>query len=362
MYESLLRPLLFRVDPEKAHELGMAAISKGLVSAPSFFDERLSQTLFGVKFPNPIGLAAGFDKNAVAIPYWRGLGFGFAEVGTVTYHAQPGNPRPRLFRFPEERALVNRMGFNNGGAAEVASRVARDLPLAGIPIGVNLGKSKVTSLEDAPRDYAESYRLFSGNMDSGFGGSVLRTGHPTRGGMEATTPAYFIINVSSPNTPGLRSLQEKPALEAIIRALRDAGCEAPLFIKVAPDLGDEALGEVLEVAVENGLTGLIATNTTIQHSHGRGGLSGAPLRERANEVLRFFSSRAPASMVLIGVGGIFTVDDLWERLRAGAHLVQIYTGWIYGGPGLVPRLLEELVARMDQEGIGTVADLRSTNS
>lgn len=341
MYEKLLRPLFFRLDPEMAHNAAMGAIAKGLIQAPSFRDPRLEQTLFGVKFPNPIGLAAGFDKNAVAIPYWRGLGFGFAEVGTVTYHPQSGNPKPRLFRIPEEKALVNRLGFNNEGAVTISERVGRDLPLANIPLGVNLGKSKITPLEDASGDYAESYRLFT-QVPKG-----------------ALTPDYFVINVSSPNTPGLRTLQEKPALEAIIRAIRDAGPRKPLFIKVAPDLEDEALGDVLDVATENGLTGIIANNTTINHTHGRGGLSGAPLKARANEVLRFFSARAPKDLVLIGVGGIFTADDLWERLASGAHLCQIYTGWIYGGPGLIPRILEDLTDRMDREGIDSISAFRA---
>jgi len=343
MYERILRPLFFRLDPEVAHNAAMGAIEKGLVQVPSFRDPRLEQKLFGETFPNPIGLAAGFDKNAAAIPYWRGLGFGFAEVGTVTYHAQTGNPKPRLFRIPEEKALVNRMGFNNEGAIAVSGRVRRDLSLAGIPVGVNLGKSKVTPLEDAAGDYAESYRLFSAPAT----------------GEGRLTPSYFVINVSSPNTPGLRSLQEKPALAAIIRAIRDAGPVKPLFIKVAPDLSEEALGDVLEVATEHSLSGIIATNTTIQHSHGKGGLSGAPLRARANDVLRFFCSRAPKDLILIGVGGIFSVDDLWERLSSGAHLVQIYTGWIYGGPYLVPKLLEGLVDRMDAEGISSVSEIRS---
>lgn len=336
MYESLLRPLFFRLDPEMAHNAAMGAIAKGLVQAPSFYDPRLEQTLFGHVFPNPIGLAAGFDKNAKAIPYWRGLGFGFAEVGTVTYHPQPGNPKPRLFRVAEEKALVNRMGFNNDGAVIVSERVKRDLSLAGIPIGVNLGKSKVTPLEDAPGDYAESYRLFSSTPEI----------------------AYFVINVSSPNTPGLRTLQEKPALEAIIRAIRGAGPARPLFIKVAPDLEESALGEVLDVATENGLTGVIATNTTIKHRHERGGLSGEPLKDRANQVLTFFSKRAPKELILIGVGGLFTADNVWERIRAGAHLTQIYTGWVYGGPGLIPRLLEDLTERMDRERIDSLAELR----
>lgn len=343
MYESILRRMLFALDPETAHNAAMGAISKGLVQAPAFRDSRLSQVLFGAEFPNPIGLAAGFDKNAVAIPYWRGLGFGFAEVGTVTYHAQSGNPKPRMFRYPEEKALVNRLGFNNEGAAIIAERVQKSLPLAGIPIGVNLGKSKVTPLEDAPADYAETYRLMTAN--------------PSKS-RDKVNPAYFVINVSSPNTPGLRSLQDKPALQSIIRAIRSAGPAHPLFIKVSPDLSDEAMGDVLDVAGENDIAGIIATNTTIQHAHVRGGLSGAPLRERANEVLRFFSARAPQDMALIGVGGIFTIDDLWERLRSGAHLVQIYTGWIYGGPGLIPKLLEELMDRMDKERISNVAEIR----
>lgn len=339
MYESILRKMLFQIDPETAHNAAMGAISKGLVQAPSFYDERLEQTLFGHKFANPVGLAAGFDKNAVAIPYWRGLGFGFAEIGTVTYHAQSGNPKPRMFRFPEEKSLVNRLGFNNQGATAISERVAASIGLAGIPIGVNLGKSKVTPLGDAPGDYAESYRLFT----------------------QATKDiAYFVINVSSPNTPNLRNLQEKGALEAIIRAIRDAGPAYPLFVKVAPDLHEADLGDVLEVAVEQKLQGIITTNTTIRHTHGRGGLSGAPLKERAVEVLKFYSARAPKDLILIGVGGIFGAADLYERIAAGAHLCQMYTGWIYGGPGLLPRILEGLAERMHRAGFESLAELRGS--
>lgn len=341
MYEHVLRKMLFQIDPETAHNAAMGAISKGLLQAPSFRDERLEQTFFGKKFPNPIGLAAGFDKNALAIPYWRGLGFGFAEIGTVTYHAQSGNPKPRMFRFPDEKALVNRLGFNNHGAAVISERVAKSMGLAGIPIGVNLGKSKVTPLDEAAGDYAESYRLFT---------------------KASKDIAYFVINVSSPNTPGLRNLQEKGALESIIRAIRSAGPEKPLFVKVAPDLHESDLGDVLDVAVEYGLKGIIATNTTIKHTHGRGGLSGEPLKERALEVLRFFSKRAPKDLVLIGVGGIFTSDDLYNRLAAGAHLCQIYTGWIYGGPVLIPKMLEQLVERMDREGLHSVSEIRESLS
>ncbi|MEQ1821847.1 MAG: quinone-dependent dihydroorotate dehydrogenase [Fimbriimonadaceae bacterium] len=332
MYESIIRPLLFKSDPEKAHDLAMKVISAGLISAPTFEDGRLEQELFGVRFRNPIGLAAGFDKNAVAVPCWPGLGFGFTEVGTVTYHAQPGNPQPRLFRHPECEALVNRMGFNNEGARAVAERL--DLAGRSTPLGINLGKSKRTRLEDAANDYANSFALLKDHGD------------------------YFVINVSSPNTPGLRQLQDKSALKEIIQAV---GTSRPLFVKIAPDLSEPAILEVLEVALEETVTGIIATNTTLDHSFEQGGLSGAPVRTKSTEVLRILSKSAPPNLILIGVGGIFNADHVWEKMAAGAHLCQMYTGWIYGGPGVVPKILEALCERMDREGVKSLAEIRQSS-
>ena len=318
----------------------MALLEKGVLKSRAFVDPRLAQTFFGVDFPNPLGLAAGFDKNARVLNYWHQLGFGYVECGTITYHAQPGNPKPRMFRIPEEKGLINRLGFNNDGAKCVAGRLAAAKPQ--IPVGVNLGKSKITELADAAKDYQNSYRLLHSHG------------------------AYFVVNVSSPNTPGLRTLQEKGPLRDIFAAIREIDATKPLFVKVAPDLELSALDDVLEVATEAKLTGMIATNTTITRDmlardpNEGGGLSGAPLRAKSNAVLRHLAQNAPSEMLLIGVGGIFTGDDLYEKIRLGAHLAQVYTGWIYGGPHMVPTVLERLAELMDRDGVKSLAELRGT--
>ncbi|AIE85218.1 dihydroorotate dehydrogenase 2 [Fimbriimonas ginsengisoli Gsoil 348] len=335
-----MRPLAFRMDPERVHEMAMGMLRRGLIRAKPFADSRLEQDLFGVHFPNPLGLAAGFDKNAVALEQWHRLGFGFVECGTITYHAQPGNPRPRMFRVPEAQGLINRLGFNNEGAEALATRLGAARP--SIPVGINLGKSKVTPLEDAAKDYQASFRL------------LHRFG------------AYFVVNVSSPNTPGLRSLQERSALTEILASLREVDATRPMFVKVAPDLELSALDEVLEVAVEAGLTGLIATNTTISRDMiardpgETGGLSGAPVRAKSNLVLAHLARNAPKEMTLIGVGGILTAEDLYEKIRLGAHLCQLYTGWIYGGPQMIPSVLEQLVTLMDREGVKRLGEVRGS--
>ncbi len=343
-YQAALRPLLFRMDPEAAHDLAFKALERGALSARTFEDELLEQDLFGYHFPNPIGLGAGFDKNARAVSHWHKLGFGFAEVGTVTWHAQPGNPKPRLFRLPEDRALINRMGFNNDGAEAVSNRLKAQS--SHIPLGINLGKSKVTELPDAPSDYQNSFRQLKD-----FG-------------------AYFVVNVSSPNTPGLRSLQERGPLGEIIAALKEIDNEKPLFVKVAPDLEFDALDQLIEVARDFRLTGIIATNTTISRDaipEGRanreeaGGLSGLPLKKRSNEVLAHLYRACGNDMILIGVGGIFTGDDLYEKIALGAHLCQVYTGWIYGGPQMVPRTLQQCCERMQREGV-TLKMLRGSSA
>lgn len=323
LYESFLRPLAFQIDPEKVHEMAMNAIEKGLIPGSQNPLQKDPVELFGVKFPNRLGLAAGFDKNALAIDHWHRFGFGYVEIGTVTWHAQPGNDRPRLFRLPDDKALINRMGFNNDGANAVAERLAKSHPK--IPVGVNLGKSKITPLEEAHEDYRQSFEVLQNYGD------------------------YFVVNVSSPNTPGLRTLQDREPLIRIFDALRTVNAQKPLFVKVAPDLTEEALAEILGVAVEMKLTGIIATNTTISRENLRtkdetlkaqaGGLSGRPVYEKSNQVLSFLSQNAPKEMILIGVGGVFTRDDYEAKRGLGAELVQIYTGWIYGGPKLVPSIL-----------------------
>jgi dihydroorotate dehydrogenase len=338
LYESVLRQLLFRMDPEVVHTRAFRLLRSGLVRAKTFQHPMLEQELFGVRFPNPLGLAAGFDKDGVALDHWHRLGFGFVEAGTITYHFQPGNSKPRLFRLPKDRGLVNRLGFNNEGAEAAAGRIAKAKPR--IPLGINLGKSKITPLEEASSDYASSFGLLHG------------------------LGSYFVVNVSSPNTPGLRELQDKGPLVQILNALRDVDATRPIFVKVSPDLSPTALDDVISVAHELKLTGLIATNTTISREGLReaapteGGLSGAPLRQRANEVLSQLASSCDSSMILIGAGGIFDGRDLFDKIACGAHLAQVYTGWIYGGPSMVPRALRELVGLMEQEGMKTLADLR----
>jgi dihydroorotate dehydrogenase len=314
-------------------------------------DPRLQQTLFGCRFANPVGLAAGFDKNGVAAALWDRFGFGFAELGTVTWEAQPGNPRPRLFRLAAERAALNRMGFNNEGARAVRRILERQkLPPAGqrpAVLGLNLGKSRLTSLQLAPDDYASSLELLAPLAD------------------------YAVVNVSSPNTPGLRELQEESQLRRLVERLRRLPACPPLLVKIAPDLEDDAIDAIARLAYEEGLAGVIAVNTSQDRlglgqrrlaATGRlleeeaGGLSGRPLRQRALEVLRRLRATAGPALPLVGVGGIDGPQAAWERITAGASLVQIYTGWIYEGPILVPEILEGLVQQLERHGLATLAE------
>ncbi|MDQ2589026.1 quinone-dependent dihydroorotate dehydrogenase [Saccharothrix yanglingensis] len=334
VYKSVVRKALFRMhggDAERVHEttLGLLAaaspVAKVLKRGP-----KLERTVFGVTFPNPVGLAAGLDKNGRALPAWGALGFGFVEVGTVTRHPQPGNPKPRLFRLRDSDAIINRMGFNNDGAQALADRLDRLGPLS-VPLGISLGKSKVTPVEEAVEDYRASLRALYRHGD------------------------YFAINISSPNTPGLRSLQDRGALTELLagldeaaRGLAGAAPRKPILVKIAPDLTDEAIGEVLEVCAAHDVSGLIATNTTLSRdglapsdqalAHEAGGLSGRPLTERAREVVRFVSRRTDGKLPIIGVGGIASAGDAKRMLDAGASLLQVYTGFIYEGPGLVRRI------------------------
>jgi dihydroorotate dehydrogenase len=342
-YESILRPLAFRLDPETVHHLAFGLLERGLIRSQAFADPRLEQTVLGIRFPNPLGLAAGFDKDARAVNHWHKLGFGFFEVGTITQHAQPGNPKPRLFRLPADRALINRFGFNNQGAEAAAKRLAGST--SPLPFGVNLGKSKITPLESASDDYLASLALLKD-----FG-------------------TYVAINVSSPNTPGLRGLQDKAPLLDLLHAVRGALGSKPLFVKIAPDLEPSALTDIVDVVIQTGVDGVIATNTTLSRaglkspeslSQEQGGLSGAPVREKANDVIRQLRTELPAEKVIIGVGGVFTGEDVYEKIALGCHLVQVYTGWIYGGPSMVPTALRQLVARMDREGIQSLGELRGS--
>ena len=320
LYERVARPVLFRLgggDAETAHERTLRVLSR--LAGPLAALRRpasppgAARTVFGVRFPNPVGLAAGMDKDGRALRAWPALGFGFVEVGTVTRHAQPGNDRPRLFRLPAEEAIVNRLGFNNAGAAALADRLAALGPLP-VPLGISLGKSKITALDDAVQDYVESMRLLRRYGD------------------------YFAINVSSPNTPGLRTLQDGARLRALLDALSGSlAGQKPLLVKIAPDLTDDALGELIDVCLAAGVAGLIATNTTVERpgvsTTEAGGLSGRPLAARALDVVRFVAKHS--GLPVIGVGGITRPGDAARLLDAGASLVQLYTGFIYHGPALV---------------------------
>jgi dihydroorotate dehydrogenase len=337
LYEKVTRPVLFRVgggDAEAAHEFTLRWLARLPRSRRVLSPPGAATTVFGVRFPNPVGLAAGMDKDGRALAAWPALGFGFVEVGTVTRHPQPGNERPRLFRLRGSRAIVNRMGFNNGGSEALAARLAALGPLQ-VPLGISIGKSKITPLSAAVEDYVTSLTALYPYGD------------------------YFAVNVSSPNTPGLRSLQDRGQLDALLAALRAVGPK-PLLVKVAPDLTDVALGEVLEVCAKNEVAGLIATNTTLSRdgiapgdavlSTEAGGLSGAPLTARAREVVRFVARETGGALPVIGVGGVMSPDDALRLRDAGASLVQIYTGLIYGGPSLVRGAVQALSSRSGQHG------------
>ncbi|MGQ0630570.1 MAG: quinone-dependent dihydroorotate dehydrogenase [Sporichthyaceae bacterium] len=337
LYEQVLRRALFaQGDAETAHDRTLKALAAlGGTAAGRGVLARLPRpsnptTVFGIRFPNPVGLAAGMDKNAVAIPAWTALGFGFVEVGTVTWHPQPGNPAPRMFRLVESEAIINRMGFNNGGAQAMAARLAALGPPS-IPIGISLGKSKITPVAEATGDYLASLKVLLPYAD------------------------YIAVNVSSPNTPGLRDLQDKAALDEILQALRahtvsEAGHRGPtpLLVKIAPDLTDSAVAEVIEVCLERGVAGIIATNTTITRAGlhpgdqdkaaETGGLSGRPVHAMALRTVAFVTKEAAGALPVIGVGGIADPDGATRMFDAGAKLVQLYTGLIYGGPGLVRRI------------------------
>ncbi|MCB1174108.1 MAG: quinone-dependent dihydroorotate dehydrogenase [Leptospiraceae bacterium] len=352
---SLLKPLLFQMDPERAHHLitgSLAALhrlpgSGALIRAQyKTTSPRLRQQLCGMQFDNPVGMAAGFDKSGALYPLLGDLGFGFVESGTFTALAQPGNPRPRLFRLPAQKALINRMGFNNAGAAAVRRLIRRQKRT--IPRGLNLGKSKVAPLEDAVADYCASLALLADQAD------------------------YIAINVSSPNTPGLRQLQAGSALKELLVAIQDQLRELarkqseparPLFVKLAPDLSNAELDELVDLAVQLQLDGLILTNTTLDHSRvaperdTQGGLSGPLLHNRALECVRRASVRSAGRLILIGVGGITTAADAIERLAAGASLLQFYTAYIYEGPGLPRRLNRGIDQFMQQNGLQQISDL-----
>jgi dihydroorotate dehydrogenase len=357
LYGRVVRPFLFCQEAEQVHNrtlrlLAWASRRETVCHTLAAFlaPPELPIELLGLRFPNPVGLAAGMDKHANALPAWASLGFGFSELGGVTWHPQPGNPPPRIFRAVSEAAIVNRMGFNNPGAAAVAEKLAQWRALERWPkhpVGINLGKSKITPLDQAAKDYADSFRLLQPHAD------------------------FFVVNVSSPNTPNLRQLQDRAALDEILAAIQEVQQAAlgassqkparPIFVKVAPDLSLTALDEILEVAEQRKIAGLVATNTTVSRPSAnqpavarvyaeQGGLSGRPLRERSTEIIRHLHRQSKGRLPIIGVGGIFTAADAWEKIIAGASLLQIYTGLVYEGPGIVKRIVAGLRQRLAERG------------
>jgi len=332
-YELFVRPLLFSLDAETAHHVTMRLLGRA-----SHFDVALRVlrffqptpkpiTLFGLNFPNPIGLAAGLDKNGVALPAWAALGFGFIEIGTVTAKAQHGNPKPRIFRLPEQQALINRLGFNNDGADAIAQRLSA-LRVSGrwpaVPVGINIGKSRTTPLEQATDDYLYSFRMLRDFAD------------------------YITLNISSPNTPGLRELQQPEKLSELLYAIGKEARTAPkpLVVKISPDMSDTELKAILAVCEENGVSGIIATNTTLDHSliatqlDQAGGLSGGPLRDKSTALVREIATRS--TIPVIASGGIFDAESAMEKFQAGAVLIQLYTGLVYRGPQLLREIMERL--------------------
>ncbi|WP_084965136.1 quinone-dependent dihydroorotate dehydrogenase [Thermoactinospora rubra] len=345
MYRLLFSLVLCRFDAEAVHHATvrllavlsrLPVVRKAMHRVLAPHDPALRVSAFGVHFPSPFGLAAGFDKDAACVEALSALGFGHVEVGTITAHAQPGNPRPRLFRLVRERAIVNRMGFNNSGAHAAARRLRRT---RGVPVvvGVNIGKTKVVPESGAIDDYVTSAKELAPLAD------------------------YLVVNVSSPNTPGLRDLQAVERLRPLLAAVKEVTDatprRTPLLVKIAPDLADEDVDAVADLALEMGLDGIIATNTTIRHSGESGGLSGRPLKKRSLEVLRRLRARVGDRLALVSVGGVEDVDDVWQRLLAGATLVQGYTGMIYGGPLWAYRIHRALSRRLLRHGASSVRDI-----
>ena len=361
-------PLLLsavKSDPETAHRQMLETLNnleinrhsvwgslavKQLEKSFCISDPRLRQTLWGLDFNNPFGLAAGFDKNGTAAGMWSSFGFGFAELGAVTLHSQPGNPRPRMFRLTKDKAALNRMGANNLGAAVMADTLTQTWKRQPrkIPIGINLCKSKIASLEYAAADYVGSFEYLQDTAD------------------------YFVINVSSPNTPGLRSLQAVEQLEPILSGLQTANTQSkPILIKIAPDLDWQDIKDILNLARNYNLSGVIATNTTIRRDGLKtnilketgksikdeaGGISGLPVKQRSTEVIRFIYQETEGKLPIIGVGGIFNAADAWEKIIAGASLLQVYTGWVYEGPWMVSNVLSGLLAKLEEKGLNNISE------
>lgn len=336
MYHKIIRPLLFNLDPEKVHHLTFSMLRK-LFKLPGvqkivkrkfvIEDPRLEREVFGLKFKNPVGLAAGFDKDAKMYKELSNFGFGFIEIGTLTPKPQPGNEKKRLFRLIEDKAIINRMGFNNGGVEAAVERLKKN---KNVLIGGNIGKNKITPNEKAVDDYLICFDALFDYVD------------------------YFVVNVSSPNTPNLRELQDKEPLTNLLNSLQTRNSarpvQKPILLKIAPDLTDEQLMDIIDIVKETKIAGVIATNTTISREgvtskerDEAGGLSGAPLKDRATEVIRFLTQKSNNAFPVIGVGGIMSPEDAIEKLQAGASLVQLYTGFIYGGPGLIKKINQAIL-------------------
>ena len=358
LYKSIIRPLLFRKDPEESHEMILALMAKAegfsgiLEKFYSVDDPRLAVKIGTLTFSNPVGLAGGFDKNALAPRTIASFGFGFMEIGAITAQAQPGNPRPRLYRLPEDDALINRLGFNNHGAAAIAAKLERMRARGGlpkIPLGMNIGRTKIVETKDAVGDFLACFETLYSYGD------------------------FFTLNVSSPNTPNLRDLQEKNLLCDLLSAVqetnRDLAARAriepkPVFVKIAPDMEFSQVDEIVEVVQSARLTGIVATNATafmrdcLKSSKGQepGGLSGRPITAKVTSFVSHIHKRTQGRLPIIGVGGIFNAEDAYEKIKAGASAVQIYTGWIYEGPGAVKRINQGLQRLLERDGFKQIAD------
>ena len=367
LYQSCLKPFLFKHEPEAIHHKTLSALS-WLAQSPALCDltreilkaPALPVTAFGIEFNNPVGLAAGMDKNGIAIPAWEALGFGFCEIGGVTQHPQPGNPQPRLFRAPEEEAIINRMGFNNLGADAILQRLKQSRAQKRAPVGVNLGKSKRTDLADAHLDFTYSFKKLWAYGD------------------------FFVINVSSPNTPGLRALQDKASLQTILQSLNEANqacaqeinCKAtpkPLFVKIAPDLTLSAIDDVIELAIDSQLSGMVATNTTISRPKlnsskapaaylETGGLSGKPLQAKSTEIIRHIANQTDGKLTIIGVGGIDDPRSAWEKITAGATLLQLYSGLVFKGPEIISSIIQGLANQLEHNHFKSLNDAVGSNA
>lgn len=357
LYKRLLRPLLFRMDPERVHDATLALLGRGAFLEPllrrlfAVHDERLKTRVAGLEFENPVGLAPGFDKNGTAIGIWPGFGFGFVEIGAITAGPQPGNPKPRLYRLPQDRALINRLGFNNAGAPAIAALLRAVRARAAwppLPIGINIGRSKMVPTEEANSDYLFTFATLYPYAD------------------------YFTLNVSSPNTPRLRDLQQRALLEDLLRAVQEknralaleGGSQPkPIFLKIAPDMDLHQLDEIIDAALSHRLAGIVATNATaflrekLKTSTAEpGGLSGEPLRELATSFVRHIYRSTGGRLPVIGSGGIFTAEDAYEKISAGASAVQILTGFVYEGPAAVKRINRGLLQLLRRDGFGAISE------